>query len=89
MKDEPTRVECYGGYRGSERPLAFTWQGNRREVAQIVDRWYEGGLDPSRPEVDYFKVWTVEGEVFLLRYLPLCDTWTAALLPDQRGPIAV
>jgi hypothetical protein len=46
------------------------------EVAMIVDRWYEGGVEPGSPEVNYFKVRTVEGEVFLLRYLSLFDVWT-------------
>ena len=76
MKDETTRVECYSGYKQNERPVAFIWQGRRREVAEITDRWYEGGLSASRPEIGYFKVRTTEGEVFILRYLSLFDTWT-------------
>lgn len=76
MNFETVSVECYSGYKANERPLAFTFLGRRREVAEILDRWYEGGTRPGRPEVDYFKVKTTDGEVFLLRYLSLFDVWT-------------
>ena len=76
MAYETIEVECYSGYKASERPVAFTFRGRRLQVATIVDRWYEGGVEPGRPEVNYFKVRTVDGEVFLLRYLSLFDVWT-------------
>lgn len=79
IKPEPyerIHVECYSGYKANERPMAFTYQGRRHEVAEIIDRWYEGALDPTRPEIDYFKVKTTDGEVFLLRYLTLFDAWS-------------
>ena len=45
----PVRVECYGGYRGEQEPLAF-WLGNRRLVVlAVVDRWF-------RPGQRWFKV---------------------------------
>ena len=73
---EAVRVECYSGYRANERPRAFTFRRHRREVLEIVDRWYEGNSDVSRPEINYFKVRTTEGELFLLRYLSLFDSWS-------------
>ncbi len=73
---EKVHVECYSGFKAHERPTAFTHRGLRREIAEILDRWYEGGLDPGRPQIDYFKVRTPEGEVFLLRYLSLFDVWS-------------
>ena len=76
MPYEKIPVECYGGYKADERPMAFTFQERRWEVAEIVDRWYEGGLQPGRPQVNHFKVRTVEGNVFLLRYLSLFDAWS-------------
>ena len=76
MPDERIHVECYSGYKANDRPVAFTYQGRRWEVEEIVDRWYEGGLDPPRPEIDYFKVKTTDGQVFILRYLSLFDTWS-------------
>ena len=73
MPYEQILVECYSGYRGSERPVAFTFQEKRWEVEEIMDRWYEGGLHPGRPAMNYFKVRTKEGRVFLLRYNALFD----------------
>jgi len=71
MSYEKIEVECYSGYKANERPVAFTYQKLRREVVEIVDRWYEGGLEAQNPDVNYFKIRTVEGEVFLLRYVSL------------------
>ena len=75
MPYERIEVECYSGYRANERPVAFTFQGQRWEVAAIIDRWYEGGLYPNQPALDYFKVRTTEGNLFLLRYNSLFDVW--------------
>ena len=76
MQCEEAKVECYSGYKANERPTAFTFQGRRWEVAEIVDRWYEGGLKGGEPHVDYFKVRTAEGSVFMLRYVSLFDAWS-------------
>jgi hypothetical protein len=69
-------AECYSGYKANERPIAFTFQRRRREVAEIIDRWYEGGLQAANPHVSYFRVRTADGDVFLLRYLSLFDDWS-------------
>jgi len=79
------QVECYSGYRANERPVAFVHEGRRREVAEVLDRWCEGNLTPDRPAVDYFKVRTTEGEVFLLRYLSLFDSWSLRLPKGSAG----
>jgi len=42
------QVECYSGYKTNERPVAFIDQGCRWEVKEIVDRWYEEGLEVTR-----------------------------------------
>jgi hypothetical protein len=76
MPYETISVECYSGYKADERPVAFIFRQRRREVKEIIDRWYEGGTAPGRPAVNYFKVRTVENEVFLLRYLSLFDNWS-------------
>jgi len=76
MTDEQIEVECYSGYKANERPVAFTYQGRRREVKEIIDRWYEGGLEPGRPAIDYFKIKTTDDQVFILRYLSLFDVWS-------------
>jgi hypothetical protein len=74
-------VECYSGYRANERPLAFIFEDRRWQVEEILDRWYEGGLQPSKPALDYFKVRTTEGRVFLLRYNSLFDAWAIRVPP--------
>lgn len=80
MDYEKIQVECYSGYKVNERPMAFTYQGHRQEIREILDSWYEGGMDPTRPEVSYFKVKTTENRIFILRYLSLFDSWSIKLL---------
>jgi len=79
MDYEKIQVECYSGYKANERPVAFTYQGRRWEVKEIIDRWYEGDIESTRPETNYFKVKTTEGQVFLLRYLSLFDAWSIGI----------
>jgi hypothetical protein len=81
MPYESIDVECYSGYRANERPVAFTLQDRRWQVEEILDRWYEGGLHPSEPPLDYFKVRTTEGRIFLLRYNSLFDAWAIRVPP--------
>ena len=72
---KPATVECYSGYKVNERPVAFFYQDRRWEISEILDRWYEGGIEPERTIVDYFKV-KADGEVFILRYAAETDTWS-------------
>ena len=73
---EDIRVDCYAGYKGEETPRAFVYQEKRYEILEIIDRWYEGGLDPQDLRHDYFKVKTTDKEIFLIRYTPRFDGWT-------------
>lgn len=61
------------GGEASGGPMAFTARRRRWEVAEIIDRWYEGGFQAGRTVVDYFKVRTVEGNVYFLRHASLFD----------------
>ncbi len=74
-KDKKVKVECYSGYKTNEKPVAFLFQGDRWEISEILDRWYEGGIEPDSPIVDYFKV-KADGNVFILRYALETDTWS-------------
>jgi hypothetical protein len=44
-KYETIHVECYSSFKVNERPVAFTFQERRLEISEIMDRWYEGGID--------------------------------------------
>lgn len=55
-------------------PQTFMNNGLRREVTDILDRWYEGG-SPGRPAVRYFKIRTGDGSVFILRHAVIFDAW--------------
>ena len=72
---EPVLVECYSGYKANERPVAFMFEGCRREIRETIDRWYEGGMKSDALVIDYFKVKTSEGNVFILRYDIQSDEW--------------
>lgn len=76
MDYEQIKVEFYSGYKAIVRPMAFEYQGRHWEVEEILDSWYEGGVDARRPEINYFKVKTAEGQIFLLRYHGDADTWS-------------
>ena len=80
---DTVEVECYSGYKADERPTAFTYKGKRWEVAEIVDRWYEGSRDLKEAGLDYFKVKTREGEEFMLRYSRLFDGWGILIWDDE------
>jgi hypothetical protein len=73
---EKSQVECHSGYKANEYPVAFIALGRRWEISEIVDRWYEGGIKPDSPVVNYFKVKTNEGSLFILRYDTHADVWS-------------
>lgn len=69
-------VRCYAGYRGHERPLAFTLGERTLEVRDIQDRWYS-------PGAVYFRVLADDGNLYLLRHDEAADEWT---LEGFRAP---
>jgi hypothetical protein len=75
-------VECYSGYKANERPVSFTYGDKTWRIKEIIDRWYEGGTEPGRPVLDYYKVRTEGGEVFILRYNALFDAWSLSHHPQ-------
>ncbi len=80
---EEIQVESYAGYKEEETPRAFTHMGERHEILEIMDRWYEEKRDPRAPRQNYFKVKTSKGEVFLLRYTPRFQSWTLCRSADH------
>ena len=73
---EGIEVECYAGYKGEETPRAFVYQEKRYAIVEVLDRWYEEGLDPKDLRHDYFRVKTEDGEIFLIRHTPRFQAWT-------------
>ncbi len=73
------QVECYSGFKTDERPVAFICEGKRREIIEIINRWYEDGLDSSKPVTNYFKVKSADVGVHLLRYDSDSDSWSIRL----------
>ena len=75
MLFEVVEVKTKAGYRSAERPVAFFYHDQRYDIEEVIDRWYEGGIDPRRPIMTYFKVHTNDGQIFLLRYNQKRDVW--------------
>jgi len=54
-------VEAYAGYKGEETPRAFTLDGMRHEVQEIVARWHTD-------RHACFKLRASDGHRYVLRY---------------------
>ena len=65
----PIRVDGYSGFKANERPRYFTVDEDLYEIAAVLDQWYQS-------YATYFKVRTVEGKTYLLRYDEETDEWT-------------
>jgi hypothetical protein len=68
------RVECHSGYKGEEYPVAVCLEGQRREVTEILDRWYQSALDPTCLTAEYFKARTAQG-LLILKHDPAAHAW--------------
>jgi len=62
-------VECRSDWAYAQRPTAFTWLGERREIRSIV-------TETRTPEGKHFLVITDEDEHFELLYQENLDQWT-------------
>jgi hypothetical protein len=73
----PVKIEvvAYSGYKANERPLSFVLDQKRRDVMDVLDRWY--GV-----EHDYFKVLADDGKVYLIRRHRLLDLWFLVKIMD-------
>ena len=80
----PARVECHAGYRADESPRAVWVDGKRREVREIVDRWYHGSKDPTVTVTEYFRVRVDEDALLLLRHDPAARAWYIVESPGPR-----
>ena len=65
----PVYVDSYSGYKANERPRQFELDDEIYEIAAVEDQWYS-------PEAMFFKVRTIDGKCFILRYDDRADEWT-------------
>jgi hypothetical protein len=65
----PVEVECYAGYKGSERPLRFVLGSRVIEVETVADQWHS-------PDITYFRVRDNDGETYILKHHKGQDQWT-------------
>jgi hypothetical protein len=54
-------VDAFAGHKGEETPWAFTLEGSRRAVTEIVTRWYT-------ETHCFFRVQADDGKRYVLRY---------------------
>jgi hypothetical protein len=66
-------VECYSGVEYPERPTAISYQGQRLEIAQVIQTW-------RVPEGKRFRVQTADMQVFELVYKESEDEWLITLI---------
>jgi hypothetical protein len=71
----PIKVECHSGYKADEYPKCFHWNNDRYEIVEILDRWYQGELDPEQPVSNYFKVDTDRDGPFIIKHVIAADEW--------------
>ncbi|RJR40962.1 MAG: hypothetical protein C4567_10220 [Deltaproteobacteria bacterium] len=70
------KVSTYSGSRLHERPLSFTWQGQRLEVREILKQGYG-------PDSLFFKVAASDGGVYLLEYHGAADSWEVRICASR------
>ena len=69
------KVECHAGYKVSEYPRRFFWDDIRFEIEEILDRWYQGDLNPEFPPANYFKVRASNQKIYILKHETETDRW--------------
>jgi hypothetical protein len=69
-------VDAYAGYKGEETPRAFTLDGRKLHVSEVVDRWYS-------QTHSYFRVYASDGQRYVLRFDLDEDCWE--LVMQERG----
>jgi hypothetical protein len=62
-------VECHSGYEYADRPTAFVWEGERKEIIDLLASW-------RTPQGKYFIIKTSDLHVFELCYDQANDNWT-------------
>jgi hypothetical protein len=75
----PEPVECLSSPSYPGEPVALTWEGERRAVGAILDRW-------RSPEAIGFLVRTTDGLSFELAYDLSADAWRVTPITTPASP---
>jgi hypothetical protein len=92
--DPPLRIVVDAVYNSADvpEPRRLRVAHAVYEVAEILDRWYEGPRRAGGPVRHYFKVRTLNDSRFLLVHDLACDEWSLVqafgpeLPPGAGGP---
>jgi hypothetical protein len=68
MSQMHPQVECRSEYQYAERPEAFSWNGERVIVTEIIAHW-------RSPQGMHFQVLTATHGIFYLSYLEREGIW--------------
>ena len=69
------KVECKSGYKANEYPIKFYWDNICFEINDIMDRWFQGDLNPDYPPANYFKVKTNDKKIYILKHDEHSHKW--------------
>jgi hypothetical protein len=69
------KVESHSGYKADEHPKCFYWREDKYTIIKILDRWYQGSMDPEWPIGNYFKVITEDDRKFIIKHDLEADEW--------------
>ena len=56
----PVTVQCYAGYKGTQRPQKFSLAKQWLDVTEILKEWRE-------PDAVFFRVRASDGRIYVLR----------------------
>ncbi len=73
MKLHDVHVNTYSGYKADERPLAFTFEGKKHKINEIISQAYKE--IPSKGLRRVYNIKTEEGLTFKLFYEENQDRW--------------
>jgi hypothetical protein len=72
----PVQVECYAGYKGSERPIRFRFGSHMIEVEAVEDQWHS-------PDITYFRVRGNGNKTYVLKHNEGQEQLTLEVYKDQ------
>lgn len=75
MKYAHTKVSTVDAHTYPGTPSRIEVNGAMVEVEEVLDRWVSASQDPSFYPNEYYKIRVAGGEVFILMYNTLFNSW--------------